>query len=421
MKPNVTKPGKEASFKFVETQSEFFRFLIETDKSAWIGCDTEFISEGRYLPDLCLVQVSTEAGDYILDPLAIRDLTPFWERFCREDTLAVVHACRSELEFCYRAVKRLPPKIFDVQLAAAFVGLGYPLNFKSLAAQTIRVNLEKSETLTDWSRRPLLSAQLQYALQDVCYLWRIVESLQRKLDAQGRSGWFQQEMSEYVASLQTTFVDESWRKITGPTIKTRTELATVRELWRWRRDRAIARNTPPHRVMRDDLIVALAKRHSADPERVAVTRGLSGKPDSPWIREICGVIQKALNLPDDQKPKMESVNYPVYKIASQLVCLLLTQYCQRRQISPSVVMTTRDVREAIAAHQGTLPADITPRLKTGWRAEFIGEFLDNVLNGRYAMQITGELEENPIRLIDVGELEARAVFDVKETGGEGGE
>ena len=81
-------------------------------------------------------------------------------------------------------------------------------------------------------------------------------------------------------------------------------------------------------------------------------------------------------------------------------------------------MTTRDVREAIASHQGTLPADITPRLKTGWRAEFLGEFLDNVLNGRYAMQITGDLEENPLRLIDVGELEARAVFEVKETDSE---
>ena len=417
----MANPEKKIPFMFVETQGELLRFLDETDKSSWIGCDTEFISEGRYHPDLCLVQVSTETGDYILDPLSIHDLTPFWERFCREDTLAVVHACRSELEFCYRAVKRLPSKIFDVQLAAAFVGLGYPLNFKSLTAQTIRVNLEKSETLTDWSRRPLLSAQLQYALQDVCYLGRIVETLQRELDAQGRSNWFQEEMAEFAESLKTTFVDESWRKITGPTIRTRTELATVRELWRWRRDRAVARNTPPHRVMRDDLIVALAKRHSADPERVAVTRGLNGKADSPWIREICGVIQKALDLPEDQKPKLETNNYPVYKIASQLVCLLLTQYCQRRKISPSVVMTTRDVREAIAARQGTLPADIKPRLRTGWRAEFLGEFLDNVLNGRYAMQITGDLEENPIRLIDVGELEARTVFEVKETDSENGE
>ncbi len=417
----MANPENKVPFKFVETQGELLRFLDETDKSSWIGCDTEFISEGRYRPDLCLVQVSTETGDYILDPLSIHDLTPFWERFCRDDTLAVVHACRSELEFCYRAVKRLPSKIFDVQLAAAFVGLGYPLNFKSLTAQTIRVNLEKSETLTDWSRRPLLSAQLQYALQDVCYLGRIVETLQRELDAQGRSNWFQEEMAEFAESLKTTFVDESWRKITGPTIRTRTELATVRELWRWRRDRAVARNTPPHRVMRDDLIVALAKRHSADPERVAVTRGLNGKADSPWIREICGVIQKALDLPEDQKPKLETNNYPVYKIASQLVCLLLTQYCQRRKISPSVVMTTRDVREAIAARQGTLPADIKPRLRTGWRAEFLGEFLDNVLNGRYAMQITGELEENPIRLIDVGELEARTVFEVKETDSENGE
>ncbi len=417
----MIEPNKTVSFQFIETQGELLRFLDETDKATWIGCDTEFISEGRYQPDLCLVQVSTELGDYILDPLSIHDLTPFWERFCRDDTLAVTHACRSELEFCFRAVKRMPSKIFDVQLAAAFVGFGYPLNFKSLADQTIHVNLEKSETLTDWSRRPLLSSQLKYALQDVCYLWKIVESLQRRLDAQKRTDWFQREMAEYTESLKTAFTEEGWRKIVGPTLKTRTELATVRELWRWRRERAIARNTPPHRIMRDDLIVALAKRHSADPERVAVTRGLSGKPDSPWIKEICGVIQRATSLPEDQKPRPMTVNYPVYKVASQLVHLLLTQYCQKRQISPSLVMTTRDVREAIALRQGTLPKGEKARLRTGWRAEFLGDFLDAVLDGRYAMQIMGDLEENPLRLIDVGELNAKSVLDVKESDPENGD
>ena len=410
----MTEPKKAVPFKFIEKQSELYRFLEATDKATWIGCDTEFISEGRYQPDLCLVQVSTELGDYILDPLSIGDLNPFWERFCREDTLAVTHACRSELEFCYRAIKRMPPRLFDVQLAAAFVGLGYPLNFKSLASQTIHVELEKSETLTDWSRRPLLSAQLKYAIQDVCYLGDIVVALQRKLNARGRTDWFERESIEYMETLQNAFTEENWRKISGPTVKTRTELAVVRELWRWRRDRALSRNTPPHRVMRDDLIVALAKRHSADPERVAVTRGLSGKPDSPWIREICGVIQTAMDLPEAQKPRISNNNYPVYKVASQLVHLLLTQYCQRRQISPSLVMTTRDVREAIAAREGTLPAEEHSRLRSGWRAEFLGDFLDAVLDGRYAMQIKGDLEENPLRLIDVGELNAKAVLEDKD-------
>ena len=110
-----------------------------------------------------------------------------------------------------------------------------------------------------------------------------------------------------------------------------------------------------------------------------------------------------------------TVNYPVYKVASQLVHLLLTQYCQKRQISPSLVMTTRDVREAIALRQGTLPKGEKARLRTGWRAEFLGDFLDAVLDGRYAMQIMGDLEENPLRLIDVGELNAKSVLDVKES------
>ena len=149
---------KNVPFQYITSQRDLSRFLAENEDADWIGYDTEFISEGRYLPELCLVQVSTPHGNYIIDSLIVDDLTPFWERVCRDDTVSLVHACRSELEFCYRSIKRFPSRIFDVQLAAAFVGLGYPLNFKTLASVTINVDLDKSETLTDWRQRPLLAS-----------------------------------------------------------------------------------------------------------------------------------------------------------------------------------------------------------------------------------------------------------------------
>ena len=117
-------PDHAAPYQYITSQAGLYRFLDENENATWFGYDTEFISEGRYLPELCLVQVATEFGNYLLDPLKLNDLNPFWERLCREDTLTIAHACRSELEFGFRAIKRFPAKIFDVQLAAAFVGYG---------------------------------------------------------------------------------------------------------------------------------------------------------------------------------------------------------------------------------------------------------------------------------------------------------
>ena len=217
------------TYKYVSTPSKFYFFLDEIENAKWIAYDTEFISEGRYLPELCLLQVATEVGNYLIDPLSIPDLTPFWERLCDGRSISIVHACRSELEFCYRAIKKFPSELFDVQLAAAFVGLGYPLNLKTLAQQTVKVQLAKSETLTDWRKRPLLISQLDYAIHDVCHLHGIYENLRGQLVDRGRLDWFQDETAEYCQELKASLDDnEGWRKLHGVKGLTRTELRTLR-------------------------------------------------------------------------------------------------------------------------------------------------------------------------------------------------
>ena len=260
-------------YQYIQTQSDLLRFLDEIEQATWIAYDTEFISEGRYRAELCLVQTSTESGNYLLDPLRIRDMRPFWERLCREGTTSIAHSCRSELEFCYREIGRFPSRVFDVQLAAAFVGLDYPLNFKSLAVETIGAEIDKSETRTDWKRRPLLSGQLEYALNDVQYLKQIADYLTSELGKMNRISWFIEETLDYCETLKESFNDDQWRRILGTKRFSRDELAIIRELWVWRHEKALARNIPPARVFRDDMILEVAKHKTSDPKRIAVIRG----------------------------------------------------------------------------------------------------------------------------------------------------
>ena len=386
-------------YQYIQTKANLFRFLDEIEKATWIAYDTEFISEGRYRPELCLVQVATEFGNYLLDPLRIRDLRPFWERLCEESATAIAHSCRSELEFCYREIGRFPSRVFDVQLAAAFVGHDYPLNFKTLAAETIGVEIEKSETRTDWSRRPLLNAQLEYALDDVRYLKQIADLLTQELESLGRVPWFLEETRSFCETLKASFNDDQWRKILGARVLSRDELAIVRELWTWRQEKALGKNIPPARVFRDDLILEVAKHKTADPSRVSAIRGIRGTSDSQLVKDLCEKIEVALNLPDSQKPKMKArETYPQYSLAVQLINVLIGQHCKRNRVSPRLASTTNDVRRAIAFYDGKLPEKETPRLFQGWRGELLERYVRDFLDGRYAMKFSDDLEDAPVAI-----------------------
>ena len=388
------------SYQFIDSPSKLNRFLDEIEEVSWIAYDTEFISEGRYQAEFCLAQVATHKGNYLIDPIKIGDLKPFWERICRDDTTSIVHACRSELEFCFRAIGRFPTRIFDVQLAAAFVGYEYPLNFKTLTHETIGVDIEKTETRTDWSRRPLLTGQLEYALNDVVHLDKIRNFLNQKLENFDRVQWFEEEMRNFCDSLMESFTEERWRKLLGNKRYSRDELAIVRELWEWRRQKALDKNTAPSRIFRDDMILEVAKHKTCDPQLIANIRGIRSLPGSNLVKELCAAIEVALALPEDKKPRMtQNHSYPQYSLATQLFNVLIGQYCRNHSLASRIVATVADVRKMIAFYDGTLPKGEFPKLLEGWRKSFLGSYIDDFIKGRCLMQFSDQLEDHPLKVI----------------------
>ncbi len=159
------------------TNTEELQSLIDRLHDApVIAFDTEFISENNYRPKLCLVQIAAGNTHALVDPLSSGDLAPLWELFCDGRREIVVHACRSEMEFCFRAIGKMPARLFDVQLAAGFLGCDYPGGYGSLLEYFLKVKLPKAESRTVWDKRPLTALQIDYALGDVQYLQRLAES-----------------------------------------------------------------------------------------------------------------------------------------------------------------------------------------------------------------------------------------------------
>ena len=195
-----------------------------------IAFDTEFVSERTYRPVLCLVQVIADGQLALIDPLTIKDLTPFWETVSQPGHETIVHAGRGELEFCLQSVGRPPAELFDVQIAAAFSGIEYPAGYGTLIAKLLGETPNKAETRTDWRRRPLSRRQIQYALDDIRHLPPIRDKLHARLTSLGRLGWVREEIAAWQEEVQWAMSQDRWRRVSGNTGLASRSLAIVREL-----------------------------------------------------------------------------------------------------------------------------------------------------------------------------------------------
>lgn len=389
------------SYQFIQTQADLTSLLYETRSDDWLAFDTEFISEGKYRAELCLIQVAGPSGLSLIDAPKVGDLTPFWERLCDSHLTVIAHSCRSEMEFCFRAIGRIPNRLFDIQVAAGLVGLDYPAGFKKLGEEILGIEIPKGETRTDWRRRPLSLLQVEYALNDVYYLEAMTAKLRQMLAETGRSAWFEEEMRSYLARLCASFVDDRWLRISGCSGLGRLERAIVRELWRWRDQKASVGNRQPSRFLRDDLIVELAKRKTSEPDRIAALRGLARRADLESLKtELSAAIDRALSLPPEALPEAAVQNsYPSYQVAVQFLMTVLHNAARRSGVSIHLLASPQDARDFVAFRAGTLPAGSVSRLDAGWRRELLDGLLDDALAGKIAIRLDEPTRDDPIDLI----------------------
>ncbi|MBN2577999.1 MAG: HRDC domain-containing protein [Pirellulales bacterium] len=408
---------------------QYCRWLADCPSIAF---DTEFVSEHTYRPVLCLIQVAAQGELAVIDPLAIGDVKPFWERLAAPGHVTIVHAGRGEVEFSLRAVGHAPTGLFDVQLAAGLVGAEYPSGYHVLVSRILRQRLKKHETRTDWRRRPLSKRQLDYALQDVIYLPALYDALQARLRESNRTVWMEEEMADWLVGVQKALSHERWRRVSGNAGLDRRELAILRELFHWREAEAKRRDQPVRRVLRDDLIVELARRQSADPQRIGAVRGMERGDLRKRLPQLAECVQRGLDVPEADLPvRIPGDQLPQLSVLGQLLFAALGSLCREADLSPSLVGTPNDLRELIVyrdrkkSQNSPLPkgegqgvrADLPknsphpsplprgegtshrkiPRLARGWRAEFVGRLFEDLLDGKLAIRIADADSDAPLK------------------------
>src|SRR5439155_4930416 len=281
---------------------------------------------------------------------------------------------------------RPPGNLFDLQIAAGLVGLGYPMGHGALVHQLLKIQLAKAETLTDWSRRPLTHQQVQYAYDDVRFLLPLWRQLTKRLDKLGRAEWAAEEFATFIrrALLENPAV-ERWRKLRGLGSLDRKKLAVVRELFAWREEVAERQNRPARTVLRDDLIVEIARRGPQRERDLQVLRGLP-RHDHTAILEA---VQRGRATPPEMLPAlMERDNDPPQVgLVTSFLLAVLGDLCSRWALTPGLVTTNADVKLLVRARWQGKPPPAESTLAHGWRGRHVLPVVQAILEGRQGVRV----------------------------------
>ena len=241
----------------IDTNEQLAAFLPAVKAAAWLAIDTEADSLHAYPEKVCLIQISTAAGDYLVDPLANMELNPFLEALVGREL--IFHAADYDLRLLQKHHAFSPTEIFDTMLAARLLG-ERQFGLGALVEKFLGVKLDKGPQKADWAQRPLTPRMVEYARNDTRFLKPLEEKMRAELTAKNRIAWHQESCARLIADSTLPpriDSDEVWR-IKGSTLLTPPALAVLRELWHWREREAVAANRPPFFVLAHEKMVEIS-------------------------------------------------------------------------------------------------------------------------------------------------------------------
>ncbi len=366
--------------------SELCKRLSDQDRFA---LDTEFVGEESFVPRLEIIQVAVKEHSAVIDFPAIGSLDCFADLLNDARIEKVFHAGRQDLELFFAHAGRITTPVFDTQVAAAMVGYGTQVAYGQLVQRVLGTKLAKSHTLTNWSQRPLTQDQLTYALEDVQYLLPLHDHLRARLAALGRQDWVKEEFQQLETRLNDGSRDPRLRyqRIRGwDNLKPRAA-AVLRELVVWREEEARRRNIPRGRIVRDEILLELARRLPGTVSALKSTRGLHPSEVDRNGEAILGAIRRGLALPESEWPEIPNIRKTEPDVAGliDLLQAVLKVRAQEEEIAPSLLATASDLQTLVESTLKREEADV-PLLR-GWRRGLAGNAILSVLAGETTVSV----------------------------------
>ncbi len=349
----------------------------------FVTVDTEFLRETTFWPKVCVIQIASPEEAVAIDALAEGlDLAPFLELMANPAVVKVFHAARQDLEIVWRLARLIPAPLFDTQVAATVCGFGDQASYVELVKAITRANLDKSSRFTDWSRRPLSQAQIEYAIADVTHLRDIYLHLRERLERTNRLHWLADEMETLTSpSTYEQHPENAWERLRHRARKPR-DLAVLMELAAWRETEAQTRDVPRSRVLKDDILIEIAQAAPRNLETLAGLRAFPrGMERSRAGADIVAAVERGLARDPASLPRIAREKRNNNGATVELLKVLLRQVAESTGVATKMIATVEDL-EAIANDD---EADV-PALQ-GWRRAIFGEKALQLKQGRLALAV----------------------------------
>ena len=360
---------------WIRDDASLAQHCVEWQTLPFVALDTEFMRVDTFYPIAALLQIGDGARAFLIDPLLINDWTPLSALLENPDVIKVVHACSEDLEVLLRLTGSLPAPLFDTQLAAAYLNLGFSMGYSRLVQEVLGIDLPKGETRSDWLQRPLSETQISYAAEDAVHLAEVYSILQPKLSTD-KHAWLLDDGAELVANLRREIDPyDLYRDAKLAWKLSRAQLAVLRELCAWREREARSRNLPRNRVVREHSLWPLAKTQPDNLTALAKIEDIHPKTvrqDGEFLIEL---IKTSACLPPEQWPAALPEPLPIEaSVVLKTLRVIGQQYAEQLNMAPELMLRKKTLEALLKSGYPHGPYQLPESLR-GWRRELMGQAL----------------------------------------------
>lgn len=362
--------------QLIDNEPQLKALCERLSSKPWLALDTEFLREKTYHPKLCLIQVASDDEIACIDPLSIGDLDCFNARLTNPGITKVFHSASQDMETLLHDLGVLPTPLFDTQIAAALLGQGDQISYAGLVEKLLGKHLPKTQTRTDWSRRPLSSEQLTYAADDVRYLRKIYLMQYSELSENGRLAWVKEDCQALVSAEKYQPQPSAvLRRVKGQHQLPVRQRAVIRQLGLWREQQALKKNLPRKWILADDALLEMAQLPIKSEADLNSTSSVPKKTVERHGTELLKIIAQTRALDDKEITKLvpQQKLSPAQTAQLKQIQKKLADIAAENGLKPSILASRKEIEHLIQ-----LDNDIP--LMRGWRYELAGREIEAMLS-----------------------------------------
>lgn len=375
---------------FIQEQVMLDSVCKDLSHAKVLAIDTEFVRTRTLYPKLGLLQVSDGKQLVLIDPLAVDDLSAFWQLLMDANIVKVLHACSEDLEVFLTAANCRPVNLIDSQIIMSFLGHGLSMGYAAMVKYYLDIELDKSESRTDWTARPLSARQLEYAQADVEYLFQLYPIITKQLSDKG---WLEaaQQDTELLIERKFTAIDETqlYRSVKMSWRLSSSQLYRLKTLAIWRFQQAQKKDLPIGFIAKDHTLIAVAQ---TNPETISAMNRLDGielfdvRRNGKAMLALLKTIEPdhSDNFPDRIQRLDE---YPGYKQIFQQVKSFITKVAKNSDLLPENLASRKQINQYLAWHfqlNNNAVAKSSVDILLGWRFTLFGEELTELGKNQFA-------------------------------------